>query len=372
MSLMRKIVVNIHDFLASTKLAMALLVATLLCCVAGVTIWRGVRAGEMIFGTLWFNGLLVLMVVNVACCFFGRIWGRRVTLISFGMILFHLSFVTILLGIVYNSLFYFRGTIRLTEGESLSSANPQSYDVIRHGKFFKFSRLTGETSLIKMHTGYKLGGLDKRATYEVEVGEPGSKTRDVIYITHKLAHRGVEYFNDKEGYSILVTLADKQGRELYGAHLPLQSFPGKKGFSYGTGWKDGEVLRESVMPFPPPPEAPRMALQVNYLPAKGQERGGEAVFQLYPLENMTLDKPAAKGQVPIGQPFAAGDYQLTAREVRYWAAMSVHYEPGKVIVLGSLWAGLAGMLITTIGRMRRDQVKREREAALAPGAAPQA
>jgi len=33
--------------------------------------------------------------------------------------------------------------------------------------------------------------------------------------------------------------------------------------------------------------------------------------------------------------------------------MIVRYEPGKPIVLTSLWVGLAGMIITTAGRMMR-------------------
>lgn len=85
-----------YDFLASAKLAMALLVAILICSLTGVTILRGQRAWELIFSTVWFNGILVLLVINVACCFFGRIWHRRITIISFGMILFHVSFVSIL------------------------------------------------------------------------------------------------------------------------------------------------------------------------------------------------------------------------------------------------------------------------------------
>ena len=81
---------KIYKFLSSVKLAMVLLITILACCVAGVTIWRGAEAGRLIFGTLWFNGILSLLVVNVAFCFFPRMWGRRLTLVSFGMILFHL------------------------------------------------------------------------------------------------------------------------------------------------------------------------------------------------------------------------------------------------------------------------------------------
>ena len=126
----------IYGFLSSVKLALALFVVILVCCVAGVTLFRGERAWTLIFNTGWFNAILVLLVVNVGFCFFGRIWGRKVTLISFGMILFHLSFVAILGGIVYNSLFFFKGTIRLTEGESLPSGDLQSYDRADHGIFF--------------------------------------------------------------------------------------------------------------------------------------------------------------------------------------------------------------------------------------------
>ena len=348
---------KIYNFLASARLAMALLVVILGCCLTGVTIFRGQQAWALIFNTLWFNAILVLLVVNVACCFFGRIWGRRVTVISFGMILFHLSFVAILLGVVYNSLFYFRGTIRLTEGEVLPSGDPQSYDSIDRGRWFSFSRLKGETTLIRMQTGYKVEGEDKRAAYEVEVGERGSTKRGLIYITHKLTHRGFDYFNDVEGYSLLVMLSDTAGNELYGAYLPLQSIrQGDEGYRYSTGYKDGDVVRPSTVPFPVPPEVPRFALQLGYVPSKLQERGGEARYQFYPLDatgQPKPEKPLGEGTAAVGQVFAAAGYQLNVREVRYWVRMLVRYEPGKPIVLASLWIGLAGMIITTIGRMVR-------------------
>jgi hypothetical protein len=349
---------KIYDSLASAKLAMALLVVILACCLAGATIVRGAEAGRLIFSTLWFNGILVLLIVNVACCFFGRVWHRKITLVSFGMILFHLSFITVFTGIIYNSLFYFRGVIRLTEGESVPSADPQSYDAIDKGQFFSFSRLQGETRLIKMHAGYKVAGADKRAAYEVAVGERGSRTQGVIYITHKLTHKGFDYFNDKEGYSLLLTLSNKQGQELYGVHLPLQSIQQKdKSYLYTTGYKDDRGgVRASVIPFPPPPERTRFALQVSYLPAKLKERGGETTFQLTSLDEHGMPRnepPFAVGKATIGKSFAAGEYLLSAKEVRYWVGMMVRYEPGKPIVLTSLWVGLTGMIITTIGRILR-------------------
>lgn len=350
-----KLTRKIYDFLASSRLAMALLVVILVCCLSGVTILRGERAWNVIFNSLWFNGLLVLLVVNVACCFFGRIWGRRVTIVSFGMILFHLSFVFVFLGIVYNSLFFFRGNIRLTEGESISSADPLSYDKIDKGRFFSFARLRGETSLIKMHTGYKVAGEDKRAAYEVSVGEENDRKQGFIYITHKLTHHGFDYFNDKEGYSLLVTMSDKQGNELYGAHLPLQSIRQKdESYLYTTGYKQEGVVKQGVTPFPAPPESPQYALMVEYSPSKLEERGGESLLRIYPLDQTggpRLDRVISEGKVRIGGSVATDDRLMTFREVRYWVGMLVRYEPGKPIVLTSLWVGLIGMIITTIGRM---------------------
>lgn len=356
-----KIPRKIYDFLASAKLAMALLVSILACCLTGVTVFRGQQAWSLVFNTLWYNALLVLLVVNIACCFFGRIWHRKITVVSFGMILFHVSFVAILLAVVYNSLFYFRGTIRLTEGEVLQSGDPQSYDKIEAGRFFSFSRLKGQTTLVKMHTGYKVQGENKRAAYEVAVGEGPETTRGIIYITHKLTHQGVDYFNDKEGFSLLVMLSDNRGRDLYGGHLPLQSIRAKDGsYLYTTGYTENGVVKQNSFPFPAPPEKPRMALQVTYQPSKLKERGGEASFQLFPLDEKGMPQqgaPFAEGKAPIGAPFASGDYVLSAKEVRYWVGMTVRYEPGKPIVLTSLWVGLFGMVITTIGRMLRGRRK---------------
>lgn len=342
---------RIYDFLASAKLAMFLLIAILASCLAGTTIFRDKKAWEIIFSTLWFNALLVLLVMNVAACFFGRIWGRRVTLISFGMILFHLSFVTMFLGIVYNSLFYFRGTIRLTEGESLPSGDIRSYDESNRGVFFNINRVKGVTTLVKMHTGYKADGMDKRAAYEISVGESTSSKQGIIYITKHLANKGFKYFPDKEGYSLLTILYDNKGKEVYGAHLPLQSLEQKdKGYLYTNGTKDGPT----IMPFPQEPMQPFVGMNISYKPDTQKERGGEAFFQVYPVKKESQkqdEKPLATGKAPIGERFKAGDYQLSVKEVRYWTAMSVRYEPGQPMVMTSLWVGLFGMLLTTLARI---------------------
>ncbi|MBI5740785.1 MAG: cytochrome c biogenesis protein ResB [Nitrospirae bacterium] len=344
---------KVKNFLSSSKLAMTLLVVILACCVTGVTVFRDKRAWELIFSTFWFNGILILLVVNVSFCFFGRIWGRKLTMISLGMILFHLSFVAILGGIVYNSFFYFRGLMRLTEGETLPNRELQSYDSSDRGRLFNISTLKGETTLIKMHANYKVDGDNKRAAYEVEVGEGGLKKHGIVYLTESLEHRGFRYFNDREGYSLLVILYDSEGNELYGAHVPLQSLRQKDNtYIYSTGTKDGP----GSFPFPQEPAKPLIALQASYVPSPLKERAGDVFFSIWPLDvsgPRQAVKATAEGKAAIGEKVRVGDYYLSAQEVRYWVGMSMRYEPGKPIVLASLWVGFVGIVITFIGRLRR-------------------
>ncbi|MBU5615182.1 cytochrome c biogenesis protein ResB [Geomonas azotofigens] len=351
---------KIYDFLASAKLAMALLVAILACCLIGVTLFRGPRSGEMIFDTMWFNGLLVLLIVNVACCFFGRIWGRRVTLISFGMILFHLSFVAMFIGIIYNSLFFFRGSMRLTEGETVQNGERSSYDGVAMGRFFNVMWLKGETTLNAMHLGYKLDGVDKKKAYDITVGEGEAKKQEVIYLTKNLNYRGFKFFPDQEGFSILTVLYDKQDKELYGAYLPLQSLQhADKSSFFTTGTRNGP----GSIAFPYAPEKPLFDLQVAYRPDPAQPKSGTALFLVKPLGtplSMPDQQTFEKSQTPIGAMYDAGEYRLSPREVRYWVSMRVSYEPGQIIVLSSLWVGLFGMILTTLGRImkgRRDRLK---------------
>jgi hypothetical protein len=147
----------------------------------------------------------------------------------------------------------------------------------------------------------------------------------------------------------------------------LQSIKQKDGsFIYSTGYKDGDTVKQDVILFPAPPEKPLIALQLGYLLSKLKERGGDAQFAVFPLdlnEKPLFNKPLGEGKAPIGGKFNAGDYQLSAAEVRYWVGMTVRYEPGKPVVLASLWIGLAGMIITTVGRMLRGGRKTPRNSA---------
>jgi hypothetical protein len=404
-----RVVRIVYDRLASAKLAMFLLAAILLSCLCGGIFFKDESARLVIYGSLWFNGLLILLVINVACCFFGRIWGRRVTIVSLGMILFHLSFVVMFLAIVYNSLFGFQGVLKMTEGETVSNSDSRYYDDVNRGLLFNFSRLTGETSLLKVHRGFKVDGGEKNVAYDIALNMAGrSEKKGTIYINNKFEFNNVEYFRDREGYSVLVILNDKQGKELYGTHIPLQSIKQQNGtYVYSTGTKVGP----SAFNFPPEGGSSLFALQFEYLLDPFKDRTGTIKFHIWPVadkaaghdsslsadssghskqemqHNMSnkaanssaannmhaqgivkhdsgslttgmsdmMMKKTAEGTAAIDEKFVFGDYQLIPKEVRYWVGIRVMYSPGKPIVLASLCVGLLGLIVTAFGRYLRSK-----------------
>ena len=129
------------------------------------------------------------------------------------------------------------------------------------------------------------------------------KSRELSILRNRLDYNGFSYFNDKEGYSVLIILYDKQGREIYGAYVPLQSLKQKDGrYLYTTGTKDGP----GSFPFPQGPMKSLFALQLAYKPSKLKERGGEAFFQVWPLAetgNKQEEKPLAEGKAAVGEKF---------------------------------------------------------------------
>jgi hypothetical protein len=344
-----------YAFLVSPKLAIALLVGVLACCLVGVTVFRGERAWRLIFSTLWFNALLVLLALSSFAAFISRTWKRRLTVVQVGMILFHVSFAALLGGVVYNGLYRFKGAMRITEGETLRNADLASYDAIEQGRLFDYSRLPGETTLIRVHRDYKVGGANKRAAYELAVGEGGRRKEGFIYITEYFDYEGLRYFCSKEGYSVLVLMSGTDGRELYGGHLPLQSLkqPGG-GYLYATGSSHG------VEPFlfPAPPAEPRGELVVTYRPNSVVDRAGDVGFQFRPLAGHGAEAKELEGVVPVGGRFEAGDYAFSPREIRYWVGMDVRYDPGLNVILGSLVTGLVGMALTFVGRVRQGSARK--------------
>jgi len=356
-----KMLQEIFEFFRSKLLALVLMLLILVVIFIATVFLPVQTAQHLVFSSLWFNALLILIVINTACCFFSRLHRRGWTVVSSGMVIFHLSFVAMFAGIVVNGLFHFKGSLRLTEGETIGMGNPVGYDQLESGRFFNQSWLRGDVTFQKLHTDYKVGNVSKGPACEISVVEGARQVTGVIYPTHHLMFNGFKLFRDKEGYTPLFMLSDKNGKELYGAYTALQSFKQADGtYLYTTGTKQGGPGSADF------PQIPNIAqlfkIQFTYHPPKLEKGISAATFKVWEYDKGKQDGQGRlifEGTAPMGGKASFGDYSLSMKEVRYWASMEVLYNPAQTIVFGSLWAGLAGFSLTMFGRMRRSRFHNE-------------
>lgn len=95
---------KLFSLLWSTKVALVLLVLISLLCIVGASLPAGIGK-DVVFSSLWFNFLLVLLNINIVFCILKR---TRVLLLSqAGTTIFHLGLVVLFVGVVYDQLFFF-------------------------------------------------------------------------------------------------------------------------------------------------------------------------------------------------------------------------------------------------------------------------
>ncbi len=105
--------------LGSAKLAIALMSAIVIASIAG-TLCPPDKAGEMVFGTLWFRGGMALLCVNIVACTLSR---GRVTMLRLGSFLAHISILLILGGAIYGGVSGRKGSLMLGIGETANEVS---------------------------------------------------------------------------------------------------------------------------------------------------------------------------------------------------------------------------------------------------------
>lgn len=361
---------KIFSLFWSTRVALVLLVLILLSCIVG-TILPSALGREAVFSSLWFNFLLVLLMVNIIFCMVKRI--RILRLSQIGATIFHLSLVLLFAGVVYDQLFFFEGAIRLTEGETLSFADQASYDRVSMGRFFKIPKIEdlGEIYLHKFYLSHFAKGRNWGPAYEIVVGgdiQQGKKkslrpATEIVYVNHPVKYKGFEFYRDKEGYSPLFVLRDSLGRVLYGAYVSLQSIEQKDGTYL---YRSGSAAAPGSFDFPQDSQLPPVfSLSATYYPDKVKKRAGKVFFQAWPITRGKgtegqEEKEPFKGMAALGKTVKAGDFSLSMEEVRYWTRMKVIYRPGVTMIFSSFWLGLGGITLSVILKMAKGREKEER------------
>ena len=294
-----------------------------------------------------------------------------------GNILFHLSFVVMLVGLGWNSLWGYKGEVITVEGQAFSN-NLTQYDDFTAGAAFKPADLAPFTVWIDRFTAkFETGEVQRGAARVFEAAVriahgDGATESATIEVNHPLVVDGTQVHLIGHGYAPMVTVTDPQGNTAFSGpvvFLPQDgnftslgvikapdarpNYLGFEGFFLPTAVVD-EQGPHSVFPDALAPE-----LFVNVWTGPPREETGrpESVYSLAKdgLEQMkTPDDKVVTFRIAPGQVIDLPDgSSLSFDDWRRWTKLQVSNEPGLWLVIGAVLLSVLGMMLSMYIRPRR-------------------
>lgn len=303
--------------------------------------------------------------------------GERGYLRELGNILFHLSFIVMLVGLGWNSLWGYKGEVITVEGQAFSN-NLTQYDDFTAGAAFKPADLAPftvwiETFTAKFETGEVQRGAARVFAADVRVAHTdGTPERATIEVNQPLVVDGTQIHLVGHGYAPVVTVTDPTGNVAFSGpvvFLPQDGnftslgvikvpdarpqYLGFEGYFLPTAVVDAQGPR-SVFPDALSPEmfltvwsgAPRTETGIPESVYSLNKRG---LTQMRTPDGTLVTFKVAPGQIvdlPDGSTLRFDDW-------RRWTKLQISYEPGLWLVIGSVLLAVAGVSASLYIRPRR-------------------
>lgn len=430
-----------YSFLVSRRLALILL--TLLVGVAGVEVALGLQGrGLNVYGSGWFLSLGLLLLINLLACTLQRLgrwmkvgraspsdretylekrvervevaeeaegggpiagververaeasersgrpaisrqrWLSREEAVLLGSLLFHLGLAAVLMGALYDQLTLWRGSLFLTEGQTLSlegsgRAGPRAaasytgeegrrpWQLVRRGPWGRPDLVGVSLRLEDLHLAYYPDGSlrelradlafrDARAWWRGEVPA-------VLRVNYPLYWRGVKFILRNYGFAPRFTLRELSAfgpRSVFDGYVNLDFYAHGPGSEDGFRAGDGLVVRarfypdwrgEQGKPLSSTTELrnPRFWLRVEGAETRGFNNSaqagdggerGDGFSLLYagwvrPGEAVHFARPGVS-------------YELLIPELRYWVQLEASTEEGLPAVVAGLWLAVGGLAL---------------------------
>ena len=296
---------------------------------------------------------------------------------EFGNLLFHISLVTLLAGIAWNTLWGYKGDVIVVEGQAFSN-NLSQFDDFRAGGMFRASDLAPFTIAVdsftaKFETGAVQRGAARQFTADVRVQEPGQpERRALLEVNNPVVVAGTSVHLAGHGYAPIVTVTDPQGNVAFSGPVVFLPQDGNfsslgvvkapdarpkslafEGYFLPTAVIDGQGPR-SIFPDALAPQLVLNAWQAEPRPETG------APSNVYSLDKTGFTQVANADGSPLtfrlepGQVVDLPDGStLSFDDWRRWTKLQVSSSPGLLLALASVLLGIAGLCLTLFVRPRR-------------------
>lgn len=295
-----------------------------------------------------------------------------------GNLLFHICLVTTLIGLAWGSLFSFRGTAVVVEGQAFSNTLTQ-YDEFGAGAAFSSSHLSPFTVRVdrfdvRFEEGPVQTGAAREFTAHVTVSEPGRpETEQLLQVNAPLSIGGDSVHLLGHGYAPVVTVTDGNGDVAFSG--PVVFLPQDANFRSDGVIKvpdarperlafEGVFLPTSVsggaggmVSAFPDALKPELLLNVWTGPPRQETGEPESVFSLDKeglTQLMNGDRPVTVG-LSVGASFELPDGRgsISFDGWKRWTKLQVSNTPGGWLVLVSVMLAVIGMGVSLTVRPRR-------------------
>ena len=309
----------------------------------------------------------------------GSISAERGYLRETGNLVFHICLVTMLIGLAWGSLFQFRGTAIVVEGQAFSNTLTQ-YDDFGSGAAFRSTQLSPFTIRldsfdVRFETGPVQTGAAREFNAHVRVSQPGQDdTTASLQVNAPLQLGGDQVSLLGHGYAPVVTVKDGNGDVAFSG--PVVFLPQDANFR-----SEGVVKAPDARPerlafqgvFLPTavsggasgmvsafPDAlnPELLLNVWSGPPKQETGAPENVYALDTtgLTQLKDDQgnPVSVALTPgTGFKLPDGKGSITFDGWKRWTKLQVSTTPGAWLVLGSVMLAVLGMALSLTVKPRR-------------------
>lgn len=244
----------------------------------------------------------------------------------YGTIIFHASFLLILVGTLVSMATRFTGTVILAEGQPFTGRMEEFYTASRdlskdEIKFLHFllEKITPSFDVKGKITGLKarLRMIKTGSFYDIAINRPAKSGPFKIHL------KGF-------GYTPLWILKDKKGKEIDGAFVNL-IVGGERVDSFNIPQKGYSVF-------------------VKFYPDYVEEKGNPGTRSWYPKNPWfyTIVKKDEdikfEGLIPLGRYAKFDDLCLEFREVRFWGRFIITKDRGEGVIFFAFVSGISGLI----------------------------
>lgn len=245
-----------------------------------------------------------------------------------GSLFFHFALLVVIMGALVSSFYTMRGRILLTEGQSIEEAH-KNYMLIEEGPFFKERHQEFQIRLDKFYPEY-IGTQIKMPGSKLTIINGNNEVKkQIVYVNHPLYYKGFTvYQRSKYGFSPLLVIRSKQGKEIWKAYMAL-----------ATREEEGVVGYRDVITFPY-----GMRAQIEFYPKESSSHGGSALrLQLTENGNQLFS-----GILRLGDKVFFRDNYLEFAGLRHWTTFNISKDPGLPVIWAGTWLAVFGLLARSL------------------------